>query len=244
MLAGPDDRTAQHIILLVNSTLGDLHNLRFPPMLNDMPTIQEDVNFPSSPICQEITIDKSTNNDYWLRVTFICCYIKAALALDPNHSAHNVNLHLGLCIVLVKLGRGKDAISSCSEALEFDGELIDAGADRNIREVLMRAKRSLKLSQRKDWYNILGVSKTSSVSEIKKAYKMLALQWHPEKNVDNREEAENRFREIAAAYEKWENLTHVVVMNAVSCAYRPGSEFSDDDQRLGIGKGIVRHKAD
>lgn len=51
---------------------------------------------------------------------------KAALALDPNHSAHNVNLHLGLCKVLVKLGRGKDAISSCSEALELDGELIDA----------------------------------------------------------------------------------------------------------------------
>ena len=51
---------------------------------------------------------------------------KAALALDPNHSAHNVNLHLGLCKVLVKLGRGKDAISSCSKALELDGELIDA----------------------------------------------------------------------------------------------------------------------
>ncbi|KAH0632572.1 dnaJ protein P58IPK homolog [Solanum tuberosum] len=154
---------------------------------------------------------------------------KAALALDPNHSAHNVNLHLGLCKVLVKLGRGKDAISSCSEALELDEELIDAlvqrgeaklltedweGAvadlkeaaekspqDRNIREVLMRAERSLKLSQRKDWYKILGVSKTSSVSEIKKAYKKLALQWHPDKNVDNREEAEDKFREIAAAYE-------------------------------------------
>lgn len=65
----------------------------------------------------------------------------------------------------------------------------------------MRAERSLKLSKRKDWYKILGVSKTSSVSEIKKAYKKLALQWHPDKNVDNREEAEEKFREIAAAYE-------------------------------------------
>jgi DnaJ family protein C protein 3 len=51
---------------------------------------------------------------------------KAALALDPNHLAHNVHLHLGLCKVLVKLGRGKDAISSCDEALNIDGELIDA----------------------------------------------------------------------------------------------------------------------
>lgn len=71
----------------------------------------------------------------------------------------------------------------------------------NVREVLVRAERSLKLSQRKDWYKILGVSKTASMSEIKKAYKKLALQWHPDKNVDNREEAEAKFREIAAAYE-------------------------------------------
>lgn len=65
----------------------------------------------------------------------------------------------------------------------------------------MRAEKLLKLSQRKDWYKILGISKTASMSEIKKAYKKLALQWHPDKNVDNREEAEAQFREIAAAYE-------------------------------------------
>ena len=41
---------------------------------------------------------------------------------------------------------------------------------------------------------ILGVSKTASISDIKRAYKKLALQWHPDKNVDNREEAENKFR--------------------------------------------------
>ncbi|KAK1561979.1 hypothetical protein Q3G72_004233 [Acer saccharum] len=154
---------------------------------------------------------------------------KAALALDPNHLAHNVHLHLGLCKVLVKLGRGKDALSSCSEALNIDEELIDAlvqrgeaklltedweGAvadlkaaaqkspqDMNIREALMRAEKALKMSKRKDWYKILGVSKVASISEIKRAYKKLALQWHPDKNVDNREEAEAKFQEIAAAYE-------------------------------------------
>lgn len=71
----------------------------------------------------------------------------------------------------------------------------------SIRELLMKAEKSLKLSQRKDWYKILGVSKTAAISEIKRAYKKLALQWHPDKNVDNREEAEAKFREIAAAYE-------------------------------------------
>lgn len=73
--------------------------------------------------------------------------------------------------------------------------------DMNIREAYMRAEKALKLSKRKDWYKILGVSKTSSIAEIKRAYKKLALQWHPDKNVDNREEAEAKFREIAAAYE-------------------------------------------
>ncbi|KAM1648145.1 hypothetical protein FF1_009456 [Malus domestica] len=154
---------------------------------------------------------------------------KAALALDPNHLAHNVHLHLGLCKVLVKLGRGKDALSSCNEALTIDEELLEAlvqrgeaklltedweGAvedlksaaqqspqDMNIREALMRAEKALKMSKRKDWYKILGVSKTTSISEIKRAYKKLALQWHPDKNVENRQEAEDKFREIAAAYE-------------------------------------------
>lgn len=51
---------------------------------------------------------------------------KAALALDPNHLAHNVHLHLGLCKALVKLGRGKDALSSCNEALKIDEELLEA----------------------------------------------------------------------------------------------------------------------
>lgn len=51
---------------------------------------------------------------------------KGALALDPNHTAYNVHLHLGLCKVLVKLGRGKDALTSCTEALNIDEELIEA----------------------------------------------------------------------------------------------------------------------
>ncbi|KAH1133627.1 hypothetical protein GYH30_012158, partial [Glycine max] len=51
---------------------------------------------------------------------------KAALAVDPIHLAHNVHLHLGLCKVLVKLGRGKDALDSCSEAFKIDEELVEA----------------------------------------------------------------------------------------------------------------------
>lgn len=51
-----------------------------------------------------------------------------------------------------------------------------------------------------DYYNILGISKNASQSEIKKAYRKLAVKWHPDKNKDNREEAENKFKDISNAY--------------------------------------------
>lgn len=51
------------------------------------------------------------------------------------------------------------------------------------------------------YYKILKVPKSATVEEIKKAYKKLALKWHPDKNPNNTTEANKRFREISEAYE-------------------------------------------
>lgn len=50
-------------------------------------------------------------------------------------------------------------------------------------------------------YDILGVERSSDAAGIKKAYRKLSLQWHPDKNLDNKEEATKKFQEIAGAYE-------------------------------------------
>ncbi|XP_013186615.1 dnaJ homolog subfamily B member 6 [Amyelois transitella] len=52
-----------------------------------------------------------------------------------------------------------------------------------------------------DYYRVLGVTRIATEAEIKKAYRKLALKWHPDKNPDNSDEANRRFKEISEAYE-------------------------------------------
>jgi len=57
----------------------------------------------------------------------------------------------------------------------------------------------------KDPYEILGVEPGASEDEIKKAYKNLALKWHPDVHPDDKEDAEEKFKEISSAYEVLKN---------------------------------------
>ena len=58
--------------------------------------------------------------------------------------------------------------------------------------------------EKRDYYEVLGVSKSADATEIKKAYRKLALKYHPDKNPGDKE-AEEKFKEAAEAYDVLSN---------------------------------------
>lgn len=89
-----------------------------------------------------------------------------------------------------------EAIRDYSEASEID----ETG--NNVQAKLKDAQTKAKKAKRKDYYKILGVPKESQDPEIHKAYKKLALKWHPDKNNGSEEQAalaKKKFQEINEA---------------------------------------------
>ena len=52
-----------------------------------------------------------------------------------------------------------------------------------------------------DYYSLLGVSRNASEQELKKAYKKLAMKYHPDRNQGDKDAAEKKFKEVSEAYE-------------------------------------------
>jgi len=71
--------------------------------------------------------------------------------------------------------------------------------DQEAHQGAQKAQHQARLARRKDYYKVLGVSKTADRMEIKRAYRKLAMSWHPDKNPGNLE-AEKKFKEIGEAF--------------------------------------------
>lgn len=82
-----------------------------------------------------------------------------------------------------------------------------------------------------DYYEVLGVPRQASSDAIKKAYRKLALRWHPDKNPENKEEAERRFKQVAQAYEVLSDARQRAVYD------RCGQAGAEDGELGGGGGG-------
>ncbi|GAM20110.1 hypothetical protein SAMD00019534_032850 [Acytostelium subglobosum LB1] len=155
-----------------------------------------------------------------------------ALQVDPTFDQMNAQLYNNRAAASFQLGKRNDAITDCTKAIELDPNYTKAYIKRgqcymkeeqyeeamrdydranqlspndpDIQSNLRQARIEYKKASKKDYYKTLGVAKGASDADIKKAYRKLALQYHPDKNCNMSEpekiKAEKMFKEVGEAY--------------------------------------------
>eukprot|EP01062_Namystynia_karyoxenos_P003360 TRINITY_DN111_c0_g1_i2.p1 TRINITY_DN111_c0_g1~~TRINITY_DN111_c0_g1_i2.p1 ORF type:complete len:509 (+),score=198.30 TRINITY_DN111_c0_g1_i2:97-1527(+) len=151
------------------------------------------------------------------------------LAIDPNNKRMNAVIHNNRAAARKELGRLEDAVSDCASAIAADESMVKAflrrsrilqdlerwddavqdmeraaELDQANEQELRTLKRRAKLAKKKNFYKILGVPRDVEAHDIKRAYRKLAMEWHPDKWQNSSEEeqakAEEKFKEIGEAF--------------------------------------------
>jgi len=91
-----------------------------------------------------------------------------------------------------------------------------------------------QIKDNEEYYKILGLPKTASEEDIKRGYRKAALKWHPDKNPDNKEHAEQMFKEVAGAYAVLSDPNKKIIYDQYGKAGLDGSSYEDG----GIFEGI------
>uniref|UniRef100_A0A673MXH1 DnaJ homolog subfamily C member 3-like n=1 Tax=Sinocyclocheilus rhinocerous TaxID=307959 RepID=A0A673MXH1_9TELE len=156
---------------------------------------------------------------------------ESVMRTEPNVAFYTNKAKERICFCLVKMKSAEEAVDICSEAHQREPQNIHILRDRaeayilqqeyekavedyqearefdqenqELREGLERAQKLLKQSRKRDYYKILGVSRSANKQEIIKAYRKLAQQWHPDnfQSEADKKEAEKKFIDIASAKE-------------------------------------------
>ncbi|KAJ3122256.1 hypothetical protein HK100_012071 [Physocladia obscura] len=117
---------------------------------------------------------------------------------SSTHSSLFLKLHLRRADSYLKQESYEDAVRDYTVAAEIKPN------DREITNALARAKQAEKAAKRKDYYKILGVDRSADDGAIKKAYRKLALLYHPDKQAslpeEERASCDTKFKEVSEAY--------------------------------------------
>ncbi|CAM4970544.1 unnamed protein product [Rotaria socialis] len=153
------------------------------------------------------------------------------LSSDPSSHAFIYRAHSSLCTCMSRgKSPAKDTITKCTEVLDTyhtsDAELLVSRAEayilneeydlaladfqrahdtedsNRVNDGIKRVQKLIKQSKKRDYYKILGVRRSANKAEILKAYRKLAIKWHPDKyEGEDKKKAEKMFIDIAAAKE-------------------------------------------
>ena len=114
----------------------------------------------------------------------------AAIKLDPSYT----KARRTRAKAVGQAGNWEEAVRELKSLFELNPQ------DTSLPKEIRNAELELRKSKRKDYYKILGIEKDATEHQIKKAYRQMAIKWHPDKNPNN-DEADGRFKDIGEAYE-------------------------------------------